>query len=78
MEQHDKAWLTPQEFAKAVSVNTASVRRWCACGRLKARNFGTKERAVWRIPITELTREHDEVPEGNSRIIPAPRRNHFA
>lgn len=63
---HEKAWLTPQEFSQLSSICVKTVRRFCVEGKLKCRNFGTPNRAVWRIHSSEI-RNNDET--GNEESI---------
>lgn len=48
--------MTPTEAAALLSLNKRTVMRYCACGKLKAKNIGTAERKVWRITEREVRR----------------------
>lgn len=59
MEQmeYERVWLTLLEFSRLSSVSVRTLRRRCAEGQLKCRNFGTETRAAWRIHISEIDDE---------------------
>lgn len=76
--RHELKMLTLEEVATNAGVVRKTVERWVADGKLKARNWGTPSKPLYRVSVEDYWRFYDDYPvltrkgskpaRGNSKV----------